>query len=89
MELIDFDAEQFHESNCYCSITGIDFDYKEFISNFGEAKFNWLKDRFALAGMPFRGFLGDSAIFDLPTPLRDSLREEIDEILEKEIFSNE
>jgi len=89
MAFTDFNADSLYESGCYCSITGIDFDYKEFISTFGEEKFDWLKDQFASAGMPLRGFIGNSAIFDLPTPLRDCLREEIEEIFEKEIFSNQ
>jgi hypothetical protein len=89
MEFTDFNYDSFSESDCYCSITGVDFNYKEFISIFGEARFDWLKDQFAHAGMPLRGYLGDSAIFDLPTPLRDCLRDEIDEILYNEIFMNQ
>jgi hypothetical protein len=84
----DFNYDSFSESDCYSSITGVDVDYKAFISIFGEEKFDWLKDQFASAGMPLRGYLGDSAIFDLPTPLRDFLREEIEEIIGNEIFSN-
>lgn len=89
MAFTDFNANSLYESGCYCSITGIDFDYKDFISTFGEEKFDWLKDQFAIAGMPLRGYLGDSAIFDLPTPLRDCLRDEIDEILDNEILVNQ
>jgi len=82
----NFTSDKFYESDCYCSLTAINIDYPKFIAYFGECEFSNFSSKLANAGFDFLGIHRNSAIFSFPSPVREELREEIDEILEDEIL---
>lgn len=83
-----FTYEDFWETQCHCALAAIDLDYSVFLANYGEDSFTEFKARLENCGFIFRGILNDSAIFALPTNLLDVFREEIELILEEEVFAD-
>jgi hypothetical protein len=76
----------FYEQECHMALAAIDIDYPIFLSRYGADSFELLKSKLENQGLVFRGVLGDSAVFALPSPILDDLREEIDFILEHWVF---
>jgi hypothetical protein len=86
--MTNLSCTNFFESDCHCSLTGINIDYPEFINNFGEGQFSVLTSKLEAVGFHYLGILRNSAIFTFPATIRGDLRDEIDEILEKEVFAD-
>ena len=88
MKNTNFLLDGFRDSDCYNSFTAMELDGKEFVSRFSEEQLQEFKAKLENAGFVFAGTTDwNTMIFSFPTTLRDFLREEIETILEEEIFS--
>ncbi len=88
MNTVKLSYEELSQSDIYNSFTAIEVDPSEFVSCYGEQQLLEFQEKLTCAGFFFAGKTQhDTLIFSFPTPLRDFLRDEIEEILEHEIFA--
>jgi hypothetical protein len=88
MNFSKLSLDELWESSCYNSFAAIEVNRDDFVARFGEQQLLEFQDKLEHAGFSLAGSTNyGTLIFSFPTPLRDSLREEIEEIIEGEIFA--
>lgn len=79
--------ESISDSSAYSAIAGIQIDKEKFKEQFGETALNNWINKFEECGFWFRGVCNDGyCLLSFPTPLLDHIREEIECIIQEEIF---